>query len=324
VSVCAVGLYYLYLRREGKHAKPAPSHSCEPVVAPYIGGASAEVQHFKVDHLADTVPRQETFPNPLLKREWPRNLNFVQLNEEVVESQVVTPGSKSSSSGYSSSAARVRAFVRAGPVEKIFWDPAKTKAAIVTCGGLCPGLNTVIREVVMCLSYVYGVKDIWGVPSGYCGFYSQDKQPWVQLTPSSVSSIHTLGGTILGSSRGGFDPNTDKDMEKILAALVEKGITCLFIIGGDGTHRGIMKLVNGAAAARLEISIIGIPKTIDNDIALCVSLSPPLFRSLSLLFLSLSLSLIHAHTHTHTHTHTCTGLTSPLALTQPWRRQCDL
>jgi 6-phosphofructokinase 1 len=124
-------------------------------------------------------------------------------------------------------------FVKSGPMEKIMCDPKKTKVCIVTCGGLCPGLNVVIRELFMTLHYNYEVPEIFGVKWGYKGFYTDVDKNWIRLTPDLVKNIHHEGGTILGSSRGGLDG------DKILDSLVKRGITQVYIIGGDGTHKGI-------------------------------------------------------------------------------------
>lgn len=106
-------------------------------------------------------------------------------------------------------------------------------AAIVTCGGLCPGLNVVIRELVLTLQYQYQAKKIYGIPYGYMGFYSYD---WVELDSIAVRDVQNMGGTILGSSRGGFDA------VKMVDALLAKGVNQVYVLGGDGTHRGIAKL----------------------------------------------------------------------------------
>lgn len=151
-------------------------------------------------------------------------------------------------------------FLKAGPRHDIFFAPEETKVCIVTCGGLCPGLNTVIRELVMSLWFNYEVRDIYGIKWGYKGFYTDTDVNWQKLTPSDVSMIHKKGGTILGSSRGGFDG------DKILDELIKKDINMCFIIGGDGTHRGIYHLSTMAIERGLNISFAGIPKTIDNDI----------------------------------------------------------
>ncbi len=149
---------------------------------------------------------------------------------------------------------------RAGPRLHIAIEPSITKVAIVTCGGLCPGLNVVIRELVMSLWYNYGVKSIHGIKYGYGGIY-EDKC-WMELNPKEVCNIHLQGGTILGTSRGGFDG------PKIVDALTARGINMMFLIGGDGTHRGILALNNELKKTNTKIIIAGIPKTIDNDIPL--------------------------------------------------------
>lgn len=109
-------------------------------------------------------------------------------------------------------------FLKAGAKKDIFFNVDEVKAAIVTCGGLCPGLNVVIREIVMSLHFNYEVNEIYGIKWGYKGFYTDIENNWVQLLPRDVSNIHKLGGTFLGSSRGGFDG------EKILEQLIKKGI----------------------------------------------------------------------------------------------------
>ena len=149
---------------------------------------------------------------------------------------------------------------RSGPREKIFFDPANTKCAVVTCGGLCPGLNDVIRGLVMTLTYSYGVKTIYGIPFGYEGFVDRYEHPIVNLTPQFVSNIHTDGGTVLGTSRG------PQAREEVVDKLVQLGVDILFVIGGDGTLRGASGLVEEISLRGLKISVVGIPKTIDNDL----------------------------------------------------------
>lgn len=153
-----------------------------------------------------------------------------------------------------------KGFHRAGPRAHIAIDPKDVKVMIVTCGGLCPGLNVVIRELVMSLWYNYGVNKIYGIKWGYGGIYAD--KCWIELTPEIVKSIHTQGGTILGTSRGGFDG------EKIADSLEKKGINMVFCIGGDGTHRGIMALSEVLKKRNMDVILAGIPKTIDNDIPL--------------------------------------------------------
>jgi 6-phosphofructokinase 1 len=153
-------------------------------------------------------------------------------------------------------------FEAAGPREKIFFNPRNLKCGIVTCGGLCPGLNDVIRAIVMILYYKYGVKDIVGFQFGYEGIRWADKFPPINLTPEYVSNIHEMGGTILGSSRG------NQDVKIMVDKLEQLNISILFTIGGDGTLRGAHSLAEEIKRRKLMISIIGIPKTIDNDISL--------------------------------------------------------
>jgi 6-phosphofructokinase 1 len=152
-------------------------------------------------------------------------------------------------------------FEMAGPREKIYFDPAKTSAAIVTCGGLCPGLNDIIRGVVMELYHRYGVTRIFGLKYGYEGLVPRLGHVPLALRPESVSTIHTFGGTILGSSRGPQDPG------EMVEYLEELEVDILFIVGGDGTLAGGVKIANEIRRRGLRKSIIGIPKTIDNDIA---------------------------------------------------------
>jgi len=124
-----------------------------------------------------------------------------------------------------------RAFHRAGPRQLLHFDPSKVTAAIVTCGGLCPGLNNVIRESTHSLYYLYGVEKVYGITGGFNGFHVPEYPP-ITLTNALVENVHHEGGNILRSSRGGFD------IDKILEFIRDKKIQQLYIIGGDGTHRG--------------------------------------------------------------------------------------
>ncbi|MFP4522491.1 MAG: ATP-dependent 6-phosphofructokinase [Fibrobacterota bacterium] len=153
-------------------------------------------------------------------------------------------------------------FEMAGPREYIYFDPSKINAAVVTCGGLCPGLNDVIRAIVMELHYRYNVRSIKGISYGYNGFLPENSLPVKELTPSLVSDIHKAGGTILGSSRGGGEKVTE-----IVDALERMNISILFTIGGDGTLKGAHDIAQEIIKRGLKISVVGIPKTIDNDIS---------------------------------------------------------
>jgi 6-phosphofructokinase 1 len=153
------------------------------------------------------------------------------------------------------------AFEMAGPREKIFFDPAKLACGIVTCGGLCPGLNNVIRAIVLSLHHHYGVRTIHGFPYGYEGLAPKYGHKPMLLTPEVVNGINETGGTILGSSRG------NQDVGVMVDTLERMGIGILFCIGGDGTQRGALAISDEAARRGLALSVIGIPKTIDNDIS---------------------------------------------------------
>lgn len=151
-------------------------------------------------------------------------------------------------------------FEKAGPRRKIFFDPKETKAAIVTCGGLSPGINDVIRSLVMQLYHQYRVQKILGIRFGYKGLNPANWLEPVKLDPAEIANIHELGGTVLGSSRGHEEP-------AIMVNTLEKlGINMLFCIGGDGTLRGANCIWQEVERRGLPIAIIGIPKTIDNDI----------------------------------------------------------
>src|SRR5512143_1337960 len=149
----------------------------------------------------------------------------------------------------------------AGPREKIFFDPSKIACGIVTCGGLCPGLNDVIRSIVLSLHHHYGLKMVYGFRFGYEGLVQRIWHLPLKLTPDSVDRINELGGSILGSSRGPQDP---AEMVKTLSDL---NVGILFAIGGDGTLRGAQKIAEEAQRRGMALAVIGIPKTIDNDVS---------------------------------------------------------
>jgi 6-phosphofructokinase 1 len=152
-------------------------------------------------------------------------------------------------------------FEAAGPRERLFFDPARSAAGIVTCGGLCPGLNDVIRALVMSLHYHYGVRRVVGFRYGYEGLVARHGHPQLDLTPPLVSHIHEMGGTVLGSSRG------NQDVGEMVDTLEAEGIDMLFTIGGDGTLRGAHAIASEVTRRGARIAVIGVPKTIDNDIS---------------------------------------------------------
>ena len=150
-------------------------------------------------------------------------------------------------------------FEVAGPRRKIFFDPAATNCAIVTCGGLCPGQNDVIRAIVMQAYYRYGVRRIYGVPYGFEGLIPEYGLAVINLTPDMVSSINKFGGTWLGTSRG------PQDVMRMVDRLQELEINILFVIGGDGSQRGAIAIDKEARRRGVKLAVVGIPKTIDND-----------------------------------------------------------
>ncbi len=153
------------------------------------------------------------------------------------------------------------AFERSGPREYIYFDPSKVRSAIVNCGGLCPGLNDVIRALVMQLYYVYGARRINGIRYGLEGFIPEYKHDVMELTPALVRNIHHQGGTILGSSRG------PQDIGQIVDALERMNVNMLFMIGGDGTIRAALEIKNEISRRGIKIAVVCVPKTIDNDIS---------------------------------------------------------
>jgi 6-phosphofructokinase 1 len=151
-------------------------------------------------------------------------------------------------------------YEQAGPRSHIFFDPSKLKCALVMCGGLCPGLNDLIRSIVLELHYGYGVRNIFGVRYGLRGFIPRYGYDFMELTPNAVLNIHERGGTLIGSSRG------PQDIDEIVDTLERTGIGILFMIGGDGTLQAATSIADTVLRRGLRISVVGLPKTIDNDI----------------------------------------------------------
>lgn len=154
-------------------------------------------------------------------------------------------------------------FEKGGARRKIYFDPAKTKAAIVTCGGLCPGINNVVRNLYYQLHSNYQVREVLGIRYGFQGLNPEDGMPPIRLSGAVVERIHHQGGTILGTSRG------PQDLNVMIEFLQSEGIHLLFCIGGDGTQKGAHALAQEILRRGLKIGVVGIPKTIDNDIRYC-------------------------------------------------------
>ena len=151
-------------------------------------------------------------------------------------------------------------FELAGPRQKVFFDASKVKCALVTCGGLCPGINDIIRSIVLELHYAYGVRHIFGIRYGLQGFIAKYGHDIVDLTPEAVVNIHDRGGTVLGSSRG------PQNIDEIIDCLERMNINLLFMIGGDGTLTAASRIADAINDRGLKIGVVGVPKTIDNDI----------------------------------------------------------
>ena len=199
-------------------------------------------QDFAVERLG--VPR---FPSPVMER----GTTAVGEDERVLAASTLEQLEQ---------AGEPLGFERAGPRAQLVFEPGKTRAGIVTCGGLCPGVNNVIRALVLTLHHGYGVHDILGFRYGYAGLAAKRPAEPIDLTPELVESLHEQGGTLLGSSRG------PQDLGEVCATLEDLDVDLLFTIGGDGTLRGASALVAELARRGRKTAVVGVPKTIDNDI----------------------------------------------------------
>jgi 6-phosphofructokinase 1 len=182
------------------------------------------------------------------------------------DERVLYHGTLAEIQGFLASGQQPPAFEMAGPRQQIFFDPSKLKCGIVTCGGLCPGLNDVIRSLVLGLFHHYGVRSVFGFRYGYEGLAEKYGHEPIKLTPDLVAEIQEKGGTILGSSRG------PQDVGEMVDTLERMNVRVLFAIGGDGTLKGTGAIAQEIGRRNLTISVIGVPKTIDNDIS-CVDMS---------------------------------------------------
>lgn len=204
-----------------------------------------EAKTARVDHIKDFVSDVQSYPSPLVVNK--------KVSRPVPPDELILPGFPSRSQQ-----TEFIRYVRAGPRKKVYFKSDEVKAAIISCGGLCPGINTVVRELVMSLWYLYGVRHITGIKYGLEGLYREN--PSLQLEPDLVNEYHTVPGSLLGSSRGGFD------LPKLMDGLIYRGINQLYIIGGDGTHRAAAKIAAEVKKRKLKLCVMGIPKTVDNDI----------------------------------------------------------
>ena len=234
----------------------------------------AETQYdFTIESLGPAKPNS---PIRMSKKEGDGFVDYVQDTDRIlysIETEETEQGSRPVHSD---------TLMLAGPREKIYFNPAHVHAAICTCGGLCPGLNNVIRAVVRCLWYRYGVRRISGIQYGYLGLLENSPWPLIELTPDVVDEIQEKGGTILGSARGG-----GKQVEEIVDSLERLNINILISVGGDGTLRGAYDIGEEIKRRGLKISVVGVPKTIDNDLSFidssfgfdtAVSMAVPIIR----------------------------------------------
>ena len=184
-----------------------------------------------------------------------RSQEFIHEGERVLSNENETLMKR-----LSESLGHLPTFERAGPHEKIFHDPSWTRVGIVTAGGLCPGLNNVIKGLVEGLSLGYGVRTIYGIRYGYAGLNPKFGYEPMLLDPDVVDTIHAQGGTVLGSSRG------QQPTDVIVDTLVRMNINVLFCVGGDGSLRCAGEVADECLRRGLKISVVGVPKTIDNDL----------------------------------------------------------
>jgi 6-phosphofructokinase 1 len=241
---------------------PAESSSASGGDAPKPSDSS---RHLAANHMSTWQTDPDSHPCwPPKKSEKTRlspmaakypGMNFLN-SDETVRGHILVNDSKASTRNRALAAG----CIRANATEYIWWDPSKVRAAMVTCGGLCPGLNSIIKGLTICLWHDYGVRDIVGVTAGYNGLAQPDKFDWIELNPKLVREIHMKGGSILKAGRGGFDA------PKICETLRAKGINVLFVIGGDGTQFAGHLLFEEAKKQQLPVSVVGVPKSIDNDV----------------------------------------------------------
>lgn len=207
------------------------------------------------DDVAIDILGRCLLPSPVAEHLGARSMHFVGAADKVLLDDAV-----SRQDGNAPDLIARPAFEIAGPRDKIFFDPRTVRAGIITCGGLAPGLNNVVRGIVIELWSGYGVRQIFGFRYGYEGLIARHGHVPMTLTPESVAHIHHDGGTVLGTSRGSQDP------AEIVDNLEANGISILFVIGGDGTLNGARRVCAEIAQRGLRVGVIGVPKTIDNDV----------------------------------------------------------
>jgi 6-phosphofructokinase 1 len=206
---------------------------------------SLEQFDFRIERLGE--PR---FPSPM------KSVRFIDDAE-----QVLYHGDLADVRAYLEHGQEPPCFEKAGPRQRIYFNPDGLRCGIVTCGGLCPGINDVVRAVVLSLHYHYGVRTVFGFRYGYEGLNPALGHEPLLLTPDAVETISAMGGTVLGTSRG------NQPVPIMVDELVRQGVSILFTVGGDGTLRGAQAIAEEIRRRGLDIAVVGIPKTIDNDIS---------------------------------------------------------
>ncbi|XP_042518839.1 ATP-dependent 6-phosphofructokinase 2-like [Macadamia integrifolia] len=229
-----------------------PENQLEPQMQ-NLSFPTSNLQLQRLPHLTDYLPNLPTFTNPLDHNQFyhPCQEFYISPSDVVLRHISFDLSDPASSPPI--------AYYRAGPRKQILFESSTVRAAIVTCGGLCPGLNTVIRELVVGLWDLYGVRQIFGILAGYRGFYSMEP---MRLDPKLVDSLHMRGGTFLETSRGGFD------LQKIVDSIESRRFNQVYIIGGDGTMRGAVAIFEEIRRRKLNVAVAGIPKTVDNDVGI--------------------------------------------------------
>ncbi len=207
--------------------------------------AHPERYHFVIDALGQ--PRHDS---PIRGRQFVEDAEQVAFTTEVSDLEQI----------FTTAGASFPAFQKAGPRRRIFHNPLWSRAAIVTCGGLCPGINDVIKALVRVLYFDYGVENVYGIRYGYRGL-SRQHQLAMRLEPAMVDTLHERGGTLLGSSRG------KQDVAEMVDTLADMNINLLFCVGGDGTLKGASAIAREVKVRGLAIGVVGVPKTIDNDLS---------------------------------------------------------
>lgn len=247
-----------------QYKRPSVSPRCVPYCAEFFGSPAKQVETPDIHpsdanplppyvvvpapHLSEYVEDLRAYSSPLIGL---RNRKTFTTSSEIVLAEISFDHKERLQDRV------LTAFQKAGPREEIVFGPG-VRAAIVSCGGICPGINSVIREITATL-FLYGASKVFGVPHGYRGFY---QGRWRELHLEDVEEAHKTGGSMLGTSRGGFD------LQKIVDGIETRNIDQLYVIGGDGTIMGCSKIYEEVRRRGLKTAIVSVPKTIDNDIAI--------------------------------------------------------